>query len=514
MLIYRKLTGSWNKDKKAYEFSPLREKLLYKGRVAHALGGGGGSTSEVVATGPWQQQVPYVNMLMDQAMRLYQGGAPQYYPGQLTPGVNPTLQGSWDAANSTIGQNNQTNTAIQGSLVNTANAAGSNPVNQVAGQVAPNVAGGINSLIQGGNPALQAGQQVQGSVVNAIQGQGAPAPQTQFGNVDATGALNTALNSNGLNPYTGQIVDAALRSSNDQFNTNVLPSIRTEAGQASQVGGTRQGIAEGIAARGLAQQQGDIISRLYGQAFDAGSADRNAALGLVGQGQQANVNAALTGRGLNLEGAKIGSNLLTSGADLNQQAISTGTAQGSNLLQAGNSSAMDQYFRSLGLIPQIQANQVAQLGFQNQSGLQQYGLGQAGIDAEMDRYFYNQLSPYNALTQFQNYISGAYGSSLPGATQQNTLPQGYNFGQQPPGVQPPGTTPNPVGGFPSPGGTPPQPLPQGTVPGNPSLPSWATGGGWLSSRFRDALMRNYQPNPNIPTVPTPQTSGWSMLRAA
>lgn len=535
MLIYQKFSGSWNKDKRNYEFSKQQPKLLYRGRFATAMGGGGGSQSEVVATGPWQQQVPYINMLMDQAMRLYQGGPPQYYPGQLTPNVNPTLQGSWDAANAAVNANAQTNDAIQRGLVTTANAAGSNPVNQVAGQVAPNVATGVNQLIGGQNAALTSGQAsaqpmtgaintslygtnatqraggavtpgVVGAVNNLATGQnaalragaqlypgvaqtiasaGAPAPTTQFGTVDANQALNTALNSNGLNPYTGQIVDAALRSSNDQFQTNVLPSIRSAAGQANQPGGTRQGIAEGIAARGLIQQQGDIVSRLYGQAFDTGSADRNAALNLVAQGQLGNTDAALRARQLGLVGAGIGSdllqsgsqlgvqgqigagqiggnlltsgsgqqlqaagqagNLLTQGSDLSQQATSTGTAQGSNLINSGNSAAMQQYFQSLGLIPQIQANQVAQYGFQNQSGLQQYGIGQAGIDANVDRYFYNTLAPYNALTQFQNYISGAYGSSLPGQIPQNSLPYGYQFGSPAPT---PGTLPRPVmGGY-------------------------------------------------------------------
>jgi hypothetical protein len=494
MLIYQKLSGKWNKDKRSYEFPSGQEKLLYRGRTARAFGGGGGSTSEVVATGPWQQQVPYVNMLMDQALRLYQGGPPQYFPGQLTPNINPALQGSWDQAAQAIGTNNATNTGIQQGLINTANNAGTNPVNQVAGQVAPNVGAGINQLIGGGNAALGAGNAVSGTVTGNIAGAGTGG----FGNVDATQALNTALNSNGLNPYTGQIVDAALRSSNDQFATNILPQIRTGAGQANQTGGTRQGIAEGIAARGLQQQQGDIISRLYGQAFDAGSADRNAALGLVGAGQQANQNARLGAAG-------IGADLLTRGSGLNQDAISTGTAQGANLLQGGNSAAMDQYFRSLGLIPQIQSNQLAQIGFGNQAGLQQYGLGQAGIDAEMERYFYNNLSPFNALTQFQNYISGAYGSSLPGQTQQNTLPVGYNYGQPPPGAAP---TPGPI---PQPG-QPPRPV-MGNVPGQAQLPALAQGNGWISSLFREALLRNRQPDPNVPTVPTPNT-GWGMLPMA
>lgn len=453
MLIYQKLSGKWNNAKRSYEFARGQEKLVYKGRVAKAFGGGG-STSDVVATGPWGNQVPYINQLFDQASQLYQQGPPQYYPGQLTPGVNPTLQGSWDSANQQVNANAGVNNAVQGSLIGTANSAGSNPVNQVAGQVAPQIAGGISSLIGGQNAALQTGQAVQGNVTGAIQGSGAPTQQNQFGQVDPTTALGQALNSNGINPYTSQIVDAALRSSNDQFNQNILPGIRTEAGGANQTGGTRQGIAEGIAAKGLQQQQGDIISRLYGQAFDTGSADRNAALGLVSQGQQANQNAALTGRGQALQGAQIGAGLLTQGSDLGQQATSTGTAQAGNLLTGGNSQAMQQYFQSMGLIPQIQAGQLAQTGFQNQSGLQQYGIGQAGIDANMEQYFYNMLAPYNALTQFQNYTAGPYGSSLPqgGVGQgQGGFPGGYTGAVPQPQPRQPASTQYPNMGVPGQG---------------------------------------------------------------
>lgn len=485
MLIYLELKGKWNKAKSNYDFPSGQTKLLYKGRVAKAFGGGGGGQAPPpVATGPWQPQVPYVNELFSRAYELLQQQPPQYPTGQLTPGQNPLLSGSYGMTEGMVPQNVGAINAAQQSVLQ--NATAPNALAQTGQGLAPSVQGGISSLINSPNAVQQAGQATMPGVVGAINQAttgGSPTGPT-FGDVNAFPAINNALYSNGMNPFTAQIVDAALRSSNEQFQTNVLPGIRTGAGQSNQVGGTRQGIAEGIASRALLNQQGDVISRLYGQAFDVGSSDRNAALQLVAQGQGLNEASRSARTGEALRGAELGGNLLTSGTDLRQQALSTGTAQGGQLLQAGQGSAMDQYFRSLGMLPQLQATQLANLGFQNQAGLQQYGIQQQGIDAEMDRYFYNMLAPYNALTQFQNFIAGPWGSSLPGSSnwQAGMFPPGSPYAPTRPGPGVPGAPPGPIynpqpGVTPAPGQQPiytPQPpygVPRDTYPpGSPYNP--------------------------------------------
>jgi len=44
-------------------------------------------------------------------------------------------------------------------------------------------------------------------------------------------------------------------------------------------------------------------------------------------------------------------------------------------------------------------------------GQQRRGLTQAGIDADMERYNYEAMAPYNALNQYMNTISGNYGGT-------------------------------------------------------------------------------------------------------
>ena len=463
MLIYQQLRGKWNKEKSRYDFPVGQTRLLYKGRVALAFGGGGGDAAPPVPTGPWAPQVPYIAELFNRAHGMLQQPPPQYPNAPLTPGINPTLNASYNGTNSIVPQNLMMGSMAQQRLLSQASQP--NPLYNLGQSLAAPTQAGIGQLIAGSNPVQDAAAQTTQGTVGAINQAtaGGPGAGPTFGDVNAFPAIENALYSNGMNPFTSQIVDAALRTSNEQFRSNVLPGIRTEAGQAGQVGGTRHGIAEGIASRALLNQQGDVISRLYGQAFDAGSADRNAALQLVAQGQGLNEASRAARAGESLRGAELGSNLLTSGTDLRQQALSTGTAQGGQLLQAGVGSQMDQYLRSLGLLPQLQAGQLANLGFQNQAGLQQYGIQQQGIDAELDRYFYNMLAPYNALTQYQNFIAGAYGSSLPGNTPY-FIPQGSNQSQP--------YTPPPQGAAPPPqGGSGPPPGNIGYVP-----PQFQTGG--------------------------------------
>lgn len=423
MLIYQKLIGRWNAKDRKYEFPKGQERILYRGKIALAFGGGGGGGGgEVVATAPWLNQVPYINNLFDQAFKLYQGGAPSYYGGKLTPDFNNNLISSMSAFQKNAFQAEQRNDGVIKGLTNTANNAGANPVNNVASAVSPELTSGIEQQISGQNASSNAGQMLNPATNFAINRAAfSSGPQTSFGNANAMPALDRALNSNGLNPFTDQIVNAALRTSNDQFRNTVLPGIQSQAGMANQPGGTRQGIAEGIAAKGLMNQQGDIISRLYGQAFDVGSQDRNAALGFVSQGQQANQNAELQSRNLGLQGAQIGANLINTGSQVGQNAQQAGTNTAANLLTTGNNQAMNQYFQSLGLIPQFDASTAALRAQQNQAGLQEYGLVQAAIDANKEKYFYNTLAPYNALSQYQNFISGSYGSSLPPMSPQDSF---------------------------------------------------------------------------------------------
>lgn len=67
------------------------------------------------------------------------------------------------------------------------------------------------------------------------------------------------------NPYLNQAIGAALRPIKQAFSENTMSGITDEANMAGQHGGPRQGIAEGIAQRGLQDTIADVSSKM---AFD------------------------------------------------------------------------------------------------------------------------------------------------------------------------------------------------------------------------------------------------------
>lgn len=75
------------------------------------------------------------------------------------------------------------------------------------------------------------------------------------------------------NPYLAQTATEAIRPIFEGLTQNILPGIRGGATQAGQVGSSRQGIAEGLAAQEAIRQaggiSGDIFSRGYGQGLQS-----------------------------------------------------------------------------------------------------------------------------------------------------------------------------------------------------------------------------------------------------
>lgn len=100
----------------------------------------------------------------------------------------------------------------------------------------------------------------------------------------AQNALNFALGAADVNqnPYLGQMAEAAARPLTQNLTENILPAIRSGATGAGQYGSSRQGIAEGIAARGTQQAIGDQVASLYSNAYGQGLQAQGQALGQAG----------------------------------------------------------------------------------------------------------------------------------------------------------------------------------------------------------------------------------------
>jgi len=123
--------------------------------------------------------------------------------------------------------------------------AGSELLAQQPTEAASTITGRGMATGYAGSPALQ----------NLIQ-------QSQAG-------LSTALTPQ-QNPMLQQAMQSAIRPLTQQYQENVLGGITDEAVRAGQTGGSRQGIAEGIAGREYLQQVGDITEGMAYQDFAGG----------------------------------------------------------------------------------------------------------------------------------------------------------------------------------------------------------------------------------------------------
>ncbi len=451
----------------------------YDGPVVYAGGGGtdvtNTTTNEIVPTGPYGPQIPYIAQLFDQAAQLYSQGPLQAFGGPggagLTAPINPNLQQGQDSIGGLAGGNIDQNQAIQQYLQTLGQ--GPNANAQFGNAQTGGIQGGLDTQFAATNNALsQFGQGQAGNAqgaFNSIFGQEAPsqdgspitASGTQGGGTDVGAALGQQLaGGGGQNPYLDQLVQGAIQSQTDAFNRSVLPGIRGDAQSAGQPGGTRQGIAEGIAAGDLTNSIGNTTANIYGNAFNTQANLQGAAVGNVLGAQQGDQSAGLTAAGLTTQATSVGDqnynnyinsllsgtgqvgNFIGGGTGLGLNAVGNATGQAGNLFTSGGQLGQNQTFGALNAIPGFQAASLGQFGAQNAVGVQQYGFDQAGINAAADQYYFNQNAPYQNLSQFQQFISGPYGSSIgtAGADGQPGLPPpgSDQFGPGPGTYLPPG----------------------------------------------------------------------------
>lgn len=111
------------------------------------------------------------------------------------------------------------------------------------------------------------------------------------------GALNTMLDPSQMlnpdsNPYLGRYADAMARPIVQNLTERILPSIRGDAIGSGGYGGSRQGIAEGIASRGAAEAIGDRTAQLYSGAYGQGLNAMSSAAGMLPGYAQTNLGIA------------------------------------------------------------------------------------------------------------------------------------------------------------------------------------------------------------------------------
>lgn len=115
--------------------------------------------------------------------------------------------------------------------------------------------------------------------------------RAKLGVLDPTEAFKRLLSGRPDTQYVDQQAGALTNNLTRNMNENVMPGLRSSAAVSGQYGGSRQGIAEGLAASRLNQDLALPISQMYGNALE-GAQNR-----MMGTSQYLNDNAYNTAFG-------------------------------------------------------------------------------------------------------------------------------------------------------------------------------------------------------------------------
>jgi hypothetical protein len=154
-------------------------------------------------------------------------------------------------------------------------------------------------------PQRYQGQTVVGFDPNQTAGQqmalGAAGGQDQLAQAGADNSkwwLDPARLDVNNDPYVRSAIDASTRPITQQLLEQALPNLRSGSIASGGFGGSRQGIAEGLATGRAAQAVGDTASKVAEDAVNARMAQQGRVLGLLPQTQQALLSGATTTSGV------------------------------------------------------------------------------------------------------------------------------------------------------------------------------------------------------------------------
>jgi len=82
----------------------------------------------------------------------------------------------------------------------------------------------------------------------------------------------------GMNPYVEQMIAGANNNLAQNFQRNVLPAISNQAQASRGYGGSRQGVAQGLAAEGLAEAMGNSTTSILNNAYNTGQSNQISAM--------------------------------------------------------------------------------------------------------------------------------------------------------------------------------------------------------------------------------------------
>lgn len=225
------------------------------------------------------------------------------------------------------------------------------------------------------------------------------------GVLNPTNAMYKMLSGRPDNPYLDQQASAITNQLTRNLNENVMPGVRSEALASGQYGGSRQGIAEGLAASRLNQDLAPALTGLYGSAFE------NAQNRMFGTATQLNDQAfqnATNNANRDFSGQQFNANL---GLQNNQQQIAKNTSNLNNRMQgmgilSGANAIQDNNFAQY-MNAQGAPNQYNWQNLNNYAGIIQPGAGMGSTQSQ---------------TMYKNPLGGAMGGALSGAAMGSIVP--------------------------------------------------------------------------------------------
>jgi len=305
-------------------------------------GGGGDTITQENQVSPYAPSEPYLNNILTEASNLYQSGTgSQYYPGST---VVPFAQ--------------QTQQGLQGLQNLSTNQLSGSPMMQQAGNVFSGYAAGQGPSVFGGN--VGAGGQYSGIPTQTYSGMAQLSPQQDY-----------------LSGLQSSIANQSLNAVQDQF------------GGMGRTG-TSPG-AQAAAQTAFTQAYAPIASQL-------GESERNRQLGMqqdaLARAQGANQFQTQSMMGMQGDQFR------------RQQAADMMNAQA---MQAANQFGQQQQLQAAGQLPGMQGAADAR-AMQGAQGLA--GVGGAYEDLQgrmlqedLQRFQYEQMSPYNRLAQYAGIVS-------------------------------------------------------------------------------------------------------------
>ena len=197
-------------------------------------------------------------------------------PGSVWGAQSPYLESLYQKAFETMGGRVNTQTS-PGQWTGSGGGSGAGGYSDLYGMGMPGGGGGGLTYTPGqtttsydmgptptaSGPAFDYAQQIAGGAQNA------------FGNQAGGGFVDPRLQQNlqamGSGQYQnralGGAIQAGLGDIGRNFQRNIMPSINTGSALTNTSGGSRQGIAQGLAASDANQQASDFVNRMYSQNF-------------------------------------------------------------------------------------------------------------------------------------------------------------------------------------------------------------------------------------------------------